>query len=157
MTYLNSIQSYFQTKLQRRVILENTPAMSSNVSFTGPPGAAAKVSIIDSGFRLSGLATGMLLTPSVEHFDRLPGLGSWSFLVESSTGRKVLFDLGGPADINLFPPQVADAVKQADAKVEGTKTVADVLVENGIELAQIDSVILRYLILMPAIYNLTSY
>ncbi|PCH06477.1 Hypothetical protein PENO1_001160 [Penicillium occitanis (nom. inval.)] len=112
--------------------------MPSNVSFTGPTGAAAKVSIIDSGFRLSGLATDMLLTPSVDHFDRLPGLGSWSFLVESSTGRKVLFDLGGPADINLFPPQVADAVKQADAQVEGTKTVADVLVENGIELAQID-------------------
>lgn len=117
--------------------------MPSNVSFTGPAGAAAKVSIIDSDFRLSGLSTDMLLTPSVDHFDRLPGVGSWSFLVESSTGRKILFDLGGPADIALFPPQVADAVTQADAKVEATKTVADILLENGIELTQIDSVILR--------------
>lgn len=118
--------------------------MPSNVLFTGPAGAAAKVSIIDSGFRLSGLATNLLLTPSVDHFDKLPGVGSWSFLVESSTGRKILFDLGGPADIDFFPPLVADTVEKADAKVEATKTVADVLVESGIELAQIDSVILRY-------------
>lgn len=118
--------------------------MPSNVSFTGPAGAVANVSIIDSGFRLSGLATNLLFTPSVEHFDKLPGVGSWSFLVESSTGRKVLFDLGGPADIDQFPPRVADAVKQADAKVEAVKSVADVLVENGIELTQIKSVIIRY-------------
>lgn len=118
--------------------------MPSNVLFTGPAGAAAKVSIIDSGFRLSGLATDLLLTPPVEHFDRLPGVGSWSFLIEGSTGRKILFDLGGPADIDQFPPLVADIVKQADAKVEATKTVADVLVENGIELANVESVILRY-------------
>lgn len=143
LTYLNIIQYYFFIQVTATSYLENTPAMPSNVSFTGPAGAAAKVSIIDSGFRLSGLSTDMLLTPSIDDFDRLPGVGSWSFLVESSTGRKILFDLGGPADIALFPPQVADAVKQADAKVEATKTVADILVENGIELTQIDSVILR--------------
>ena len=99
--------------------------MPSKVSFTGPTGAVAKVSIIDSGFRLSGLATELLLTPPVEHFDRLPGVGSWSFLVEGSTGRKILFDLGGPADIDQFPPVVADIVKQADAKVEASRTCFD--------------------------------
>ncbi|EED24351.1 hypothetical protein TSTA_077180 [Talaromyces stipitatus ATCC 10500] len=118
--------------------------MPLNASFDGPAGAAAKVSIIDSGFRLSGLPTSMLLTPSVEYYEKLPELGSWSFLVESSKGRKVLFDLGGPSDISLFPPQVAEAVEKADAKIEVTRTVADILIENGIEPAHIDSVILSH-------------
>ncbi|EXJ90870.1 hypothetical protein A1O1_03975 [Capronia coronata CBS 617.96] len=115
--------------------------MTSKASFGVPPGAIAKVHIIDSGFRLSGMATSCLLTPAMENFDTMPPLGSWCFLVESSTGRRVLFDLGGPSDISSFAPSVAGAVQQLGVTVEGSKPVAKILGENGIDPARIDSVI----------------
>lgn len=117
--------------------------MTSKPSFDVPIGAAAKVQIIDTGFRLSGIPANFLLTPEMKGLEGLPPMGSWSFLVESSTGQKVLFDLGGPSDISQFPSSVADLIKEVGVKLEGTRTVADILTENGIGLAQISSVIWR--------------
>lgn len=121
----------------------NTIKMTSQASFDVPAGAAAKVHIIDTGFRLSEMPTSFLLTPKIEHFNEMPPIGSWSFLVENSTGRKALFDLGGPSDISSFPPSVADFIKEVGVKVKETKSVAEILTKNGVELAHIESVIWR--------------
>jgi hypothetical protein len=114
--------------------------MTPKPSFEVPEGAVAKVHIIDSGFRLSGMPTNFLLSPEMEKFDEFPSLGSWSFLVESSTGRKVLFDLGGPSDVGSFPPSVVAAIEEVGVTVNETKSVADVLTESGVELTHIDCV-----------------
>lgn len=118
--------------------------MTAEISFDVPNGAAAKVHIIDSGFRLSGMPTNFLLSPEMKGFDELPALGSWSFLVESSTGRKVLFDLGGPSDVNSFPPSVAAVIEEVGVAVKGTTSVAELLMANGVELSDIESVVWRY-------------
>lgn len=117
--------------------------MTPKLSFDVPSGAIAKVHIIDSGFRLSGIPTSLLLSPEMEGFDKLPPVGSWSFLVESSTGRKVLFDLGGPSNISSFPPSVANVIKEAGATVKETKSVAEILMESGVNTADVESVIWR--------------
>jgi len=118
----------------------------SKTSFDVPAGAAAKVHIIDCGFRLSGMPTAFLLAPAMRGFDELPPMGSWSFLVESSTGPKVLFDLGGPSDFSSFNPSVTNLIKTVGVKVEGTKPVSDILATNGVDPGQIESVIYRYVL-----------
>jgi hypothetical protein len=117
--------------------------MTPKPSFEVPKGAAAKVHIIDSGFRLSGMPTNFLLSPEMDKFDELPPIGSWSFLVESSTGRKVLFDLGGPSNVGSFPPSVVAVIEEVGVTLTETKCVADVLTESGVELTHIESVIWR--------------
>jgi hypothetical protein len=117
--------------------------MTSKVSFDVPAGAAAKVHIVDSGWRLSGMPTAFLVTPPVEGFNEFPPLASWCFLIESSTGRKVLFDLGGPANAAALPPPVTDSIEKVGVRVEVGKHIADMLAENGIEPANIESVIWR--------------
>lgn len=117
------------------------PAMAHRL-FHIPPGAVGQVSIIDSTLRISQASTEFFLTPNLEGFDKMPTLPSWSFLVQSSTGRKVVFDLAVPRDpYNSYPPSVVAQLEALnwDAKVD--KHVAEVLEEGGVNLTEIESII----------------
>lgn len=65
----------------------------------------------------------------------------YSFLVEHSTGRKVVFDLGVPKDYWNMSPTVTAITKEWDVNVE--KNVADILVENRVPLQSIEAVVWR--------------
>jgi glyoxylase-like metal-dependent hydrolase (beta-lactamase superfamily II) len=116
-------------------------AMTSKALFDIPPGATAQVSIIDPTFRLSNMPMGYLLTPGMDGFDTLDPLTTWSFLVQSSTGQRALFDLGVPPDINTFSPAVVQKLKASGWTVEAKQHVADILKENGVDPAEIGDVI----------------
>ncbi|KAI5918726.1 beta-lactamase-like protein [Camillea tinctor] len=65
---------------------------------------------------------------------------SYSFLIESQLGKKILFDLGMRKDKESFPPLIRDAVASLDMNAE--KDVATILQEDGsIALDEIDSII----------------
>lgn len=114
----------------------------SKTPFTIPPGAAARVSIIDSTLRLSNVATTHLMGPAMTGFDAFPELPSWSFLVESSsTGQKVLFDLGVPKSMTSYAPLVQERIKGLGWTVEVDQNVADILRDNGVGPAEISAVI----------------
>ncbi len=118
--------------------------MTSEATFDVPPGAAAEVYIIDSQVRVHGLPTALLLTPPLDHMETLPPLPTWCFLVQSSKGEKVLFDLAMPPDLTSYTPAVGKVWSIPGVKVEAGKHVADILQENGIDPADISSVIWRY-------------
>lgn len=90
------------------------------------------------------LKLGVLLAPGIDHFDKFPPLASWSFLIQSSKGQKVLFDLSFPPDARAYPPAASELLNGVGVKVEGVKHVANILKENGIDPAEISSVIWRY-------------
>lgn len=113
-------------------------------TFSVPSGAAARVCIIDSTMRIHDMPTSLLLEPPMDGLEKLPSIGSWSFLVKSSTGESVLFDLGAAADIETSLPLVAGQIEQLKVKIEVEKNVADILKENGIDPGTIKSVIWRY-------------
>ncbi|KAK8026429.1 hypothetical protein PG991_003485 [Apiospora marii] len=108
-----------------------------------PSGAVAKVSIVDSTLRMSGLPTAMMFASSVEGFDHFETLPTWCLLVESPAGRKALFDLGVPADKDTFAPlwqkMLDDTGLRDEFRVE--KDVAQVLRDHGVEPGDIDSII----------------
>jgi hypothetical protein len=117
--------------------------MTLSAVFNVPAGASAQVHIIDSGVRMSNLNLSVLLTPGLDGFEKFPPLASWSFLVRSSKGQRVLFDLSFPPNADMYPPAALELVEGAGVKMEGTKHVADVLKENGVDPTEIRSVIWR--------------
>ena len=116
--------------------------MTSKLSFTVPAGSSAKVHIIDTKMRMCGMPANWLLTPDVEGFATIPPFAAWSFLVESSGGQKVLFDLSFPPDATTYPPPVHDLIKPISFDGERYH-VADILRRNGVDPAEIGSVVWR--------------
>lgn len=111
--------------------------------FHVPSGQVAKVSIIDSSTRLSNLAASHLCTPPVEGFETLQSLPTWSFLVESPSGKKALFDLGVHVDLTKYIPRTQNNIKKNGWKVETKEHVADIIRRHGVDPKEINSVIWR--------------
>jgi len=101
--------------------------------FTIPPGASTKVSIINTTGALE-VPLGNFMSPVQPGHEILKG-PAFSFLIEHSSGRKFLFDLGCRKDWQKFPPKVLAIVTQPDWKIEVEKSVADILQENGVDAA----------------------
>lgn len=123
--------------------------MPSKPLFNVPSGATATVKIIDSTLRLGKLPTHYLMTPAVEGLEHMPTMTTWSFLVESDTGKKALFDLGVPPDLETYSPLIVKKLKDSGWDVRAEKHVADILNENGVKPEEINSVIWRYEIPSP--------
>jgi len=118
--------------------------MNSAESINIPDGKAAKVSIIDTGARINKIPTGYLVQPPVEGFDYFPTIPSWSFLIETTSGRRALFDLGIPKDWRNRPPAQSDSLKNRGWSIEVDREVQDILPDHGIPVDSIDSVVWRY-------------
>ena len=119
------------------------PEKTSNALFKVPSGGVAKVSIIDSTLSLT-MPADYLLNPSIEGFDMLNDLPSWSFLVENENGRKALFDLGVPPNISSYAPDLVRQLKETGWGVSSQKNVAEIFSEHGTDPASIDSIVWRY-------------
>lgn len=118
-------------------------AYGNKPPFDVPPGAVAKVSIIDSTLRFSKIKANYMTKPAVEGFDELPTFPTWSFLVESPSGRKALFDLGGHKELGRYIPRVGDHIKRLGWQLDVQEDVADILRSHGVDPKEIESVIWR--------------
>lgn len=118
-------------------------AHGSKPPFEVPPGAVAKVSIIDSTLRLSKIKASSITRPPVEGFDELPTFPTWSFLVESPSGRKALFDLGGHKELGRYIPRTENHIKSHGWQLEVQEDVADILQRHGVDPKEIESVVWR--------------
>lgn len=111
--------------------------------FTVPPGAVAKVSIIDSTARLGNLRASHLCKPPIEGFETLQTMPTWSFLIESPSGKKALFDLGVHVDLTNYIPRIQSYIKEYNWKIESKEPVADIIRRQGVDPKEIHSVIWR--------------
>jgi hypothetical protein len=116
--------------------------MASKPTFSIPSGETAQVSIIETGMRMDDISLGFLLAPPVDSFETL-SIPGWSFLIQSSKGQKVLFDLCFNPDKQTYPPGTLEFINAAGAKVHGTMHVADILKSNNVDPAEITSIIWR--------------
>lgn len=66
-----------------------------------------------------------------------------TFLVEHSSGQKLVFDLGIRKDYHNYAPKVADYIPTTNYDIQVTKNVVDILEENGIPGKSINAVIWR--------------
>lgn len=111
--------------------------------FEVPAGAVAKVSIIDSTMRLSGMKPDHLAKPPIEGWEEFQTAPTWSFLVESPTGKKALFDLGVHTDLTKYIPRTQSNIKKNGWVVESKEAVADIIKRHGVDPKEINSIIWR--------------
>ncbi|KAL5356374.1 hypothetical protein BJX96DRAFT_162430 [Aspergillus floccosus] len=78
--------------------------------------------------------------PGLETFKSFP---SFSFLLEHSSGRKLVWDLGIRKDYTNYSPKIASYIPTTKYTIDVEKNVADILTENGIKGDEIEAVIWR--------------
>jgi hypothetical protein len=91
---------------------------------------------------MDDITLGVLLAPPVDGFETI-SIPGWSFLIQSSKGQKVLFDLCFTPDKEIYPPGTWDLIHAASALIHGNKHVADILKNNNVDLAETSSIIWR--------------
>ncbi|KAF9885385.1 hypothetical protein FE257_013003 [Aspergillus nanangensis] len=110
-------------------------------SYTIPPGATARVCLIDTTTTIDNVPFTRLLEPPVEGVTRIPTLPTYSFFLENSRGRKVLFDLGARKDLQNLAPSVRRGLETVDWVVKVEKNVLDILQENGYTGGEFEAII----------------
>ncbi|KAK4941746.1 hypothetical protein LTR10_018350 [Elasticomyces elasticus] len=99
-----------------------------------PPGASAKVQIIDSTSRIQA-PVDLFMSPQIKGHEHLK-VPAFSFLVEQiSSGRKILFDLGLRKDWDKHPPAVMKLISTPGWAFDIKKGVVQILQENGVDVA----------------------
>jgi hypothetical protein len=101
--------------------------------------SVVKVSIINTTSYLS-MPVAAMMEPRVADFDRME-IPCFSFLVEHSSGRKVLFDLGIRKDWQNSTPHMLEFMKKMDAPISVEKDVAQILTENGLPPKDVEAII----------------
>ena len=102
-----------------------------------------KISAIDSTMWLEGISCKFMYNPEIKGFDKVR-CGTWSFLIEHPSGRKLLYDLGCRKDWKNLPPALGIDKLVEDgilAILEVKKNVADILKDDGVKLEEIEGVI----------------
>ncbi|KAK5059835.1 hypothetical protein LTR84_009718 [Exophiala bonariae] len=118
------------TSQNRALLYEAIPAPSLDL----PAGATAKVQIIDSTSRIHAPVAGFM-KPAIPGHSHLQA-PAFSFLVEQpSSSRKILFDLGLRKDWQNLPPAIIDRLSPPDWALEVQQNVAEILQDNGIDVA----------------------
>lgn len=83
------------------------------------------------------------MAPPVPGMETHPSNPSFSFLLEHSSGRKLVFDLGIRKDYQNYAPKIAEYIPTTKYQIEVTKNVIDILEEEGIKGEDIEAVIWR--------------
>jgi hypothetical protein len=97
-----------------------------------------------------GVPIAPFFSPDVPGFERLSST-SYSFLIthhdaRSGQDRRVVFDLGRRGDWENYVPSLVSRIKGWGADIQTGPNVADVLVEHGIALEDIEAVIWRFVV-----------
>lgn len=117
--------------------------MATTRLFDVPDGAVATVRIIDSTTSIKKLPTKALMTPEMPGLEFMPDIPTWSFLVESDTGKKALFDLGVPPDWRNFSPVIMKRLAVYGCEVYAEKHVEEILRDHQVDPSSINSIVWR--------------
>lgn len=107
-----------------------------------------RVSIIDSGVKISTTRISLLLSPFNKGHDVFT-CPAYSFLIEhtpttpNSKSRKVLFDLNMRKDWHNLAPLVVQGIRGGGFQIEVDKNVSEVLEEEHEDLRNIEAIIWR--------------
>lgn len=110
-----------------------------------PSTTCVQVSIIDTGARISNVATSVFLDPpQVGNFTHFKPLPAYSFLIQyEPSGKNYLFDLSIRKDLENLAKRNRDLLEKGGWEVDVPRDVKDVLDENGADDVSIDGIIWR--------------
>lgn len=112
-------------------------------SFKIPGGQAlTAVKLINTSNAGPGHTWG-LMGPPIPGVNSLPASPSFSFLLEHSSGRKLVWDLGIRKDYLNHAPVIAEYIPTRGYDIQVTKNVIDILEDGGIKGEAIEAIIWR--------------
>ncbi|KAJ5098035.1 hypothetical protein N7532_005036 [Penicillium argentinense] len=114
--------------------------MAETSSFNVPAGQTITVKIINP-VNFGPAQLHRFMAPPVPGMGTHPSNPSFSFLLEHTSGRKLVFDLGIRKDYQNYAPKVAEYIPTTKYKIEVTKNVIDILEEEGINGDEVEAVI----------------
>ncbi|KAF4553627.1 Cytochrome P450-like protein 82 [Elsinoe fawcettii] len=94
--------------------------------------STVKVSCVDSTTYLK-LPMGPFLQPDIKGKEFMTG-PAFGFLIQHSSGKRIMFDLGTRKDWQNLPKLIVDRVQGGGWEVNVEKNIAEVLEENGIDV-----------------------
>lgn len=108
-----------------------------------PPGETISVKLINPvNFGPSKLSR--FMEPAVEGLEGHPSVPSLCFLLEHSSGRKLVWDLGIRKDYTNYAPKIAEYIPTTGYTINAPKNVSEILENGGIPLKDVEAVIWRY-------------
>lgn len=118
---------------------------TSPPSFDIPPGKPIAAVKLINPVNFGPAVLKGLMGPPIPHVTTLgPGNApSLSFLIEHSSGRRLVWDLGIRKDWQNYAPTIANYIPTRNYTIEVTKNVVDVLEEGGVKGESIEAVIWR--------------
>ncbi|MCJ1243189.1 hypothetical protein MMC30_000386 [Trapelia coarctata] len=102
--------------------------------------ATVQVSIINTTSHITNIPTDHFLLPKILGYDFID-CPAFSFLIQHSSGRKLLFDLGVRKDWENFAPTLHDKIKNSNWKVTVEKDVREILESERIDPGEISGII----------------
>jgi phage terminase large subunit GpA-like protein len=110
-------------------------------SFTIPSGEKIGIRIINTT-SLIKIPIVPFMGPPMTGYTHL-NAPAYSFLIEHSSGRKLLFDLGVKKDWQNMAGPAVEGIKHVGAEVTVEKNVVEILEDNGIKGEEIEAIIWR--------------
>ncbi|RDL29819.1 Uncharacterized protein BP5553_10684 [Venustampulla echinocandica] len=116
---------------------------ASHPKFKIPPGQSIAAIKLINAVNFGPATLKGMMGPPIPHVltfgaDLVPSL---SFLLEHSSGRRLVWDLGIRKDWHNHAPKIAEYIPTRNYTIEVTKNVIDVLEENGIKGSSVEAVI----------------
>ncbi|MCJ1281369.1 hypothetical protein MMC26_000688 [Xylographa opegraphella] len=99
-----------------------------------------QVSIIDTTTHIGAIPNGLFMVPNIPGYEYL-NCPSYSFLIEHSSGRKILFDLGIRKDWENLAPKVFYRLRDSKWDIRASKDVREILEDEGFDPGTIDGII----------------
>jgi hypothetical protein len=117
--------------------------MTVNPIVTIPPGQTTISVKLINPVNAGPAILNRFMVPPVPGLDTFKSFPSFSFLLEHSSGRKLVWDLGIRKDYMNYSPKIASYIPTTKYTLDVEKNVADILEENGIKGDEIEAVIWR--------------
>ncbi|KAJ5712616.1 hypothetical protein N7493_009084 [Penicillium malachiteum] len=114
--------------------------MAEPPDFIIPPGEVITVKLINT-VNFGPAQLHRFMGPPVPGMETHPSNPSFSFLLEHSSSRKLVFDLGIRKDYPNYAPKIAQYIPTTKYNIEVTKNIIDILEENGVPGEQVEAVI----------------
>ncbi len=115
------------------------------VEFKVPPGQAISAVKLINAVNFGPSVMKGLMGPPIPHVTSLGSVNSpsFSFFIEHSSGRRLVWDLGIRKDWQNYAPVLAKYIPTRNYTFEVTQNVIDILEETGIRGESIEAVIWR--------------
>jgi len=105
--------------------------------------STVQVSIIDTTTHIGAIPNGLFMVPAIPGYEYL-NCPSYSFLIEHSSGRKILFDLGVRKDWDNLAPKVFHRLRDSKWDIRVPKDVRQILEEQGVDPGTIYGIVRRF-------------